>query len=86
MNNSHWDVSQNASQASASHSSPALHIGLVGRVVLQTAQAIISGSKGSLLRVLFDAGSHKSFTTTRAVQSARLRAERRKWIEINTFG
>ena len=85
-NNSHRDVSQNACQVSASHASPALHVGLVGRVALQTAQAIISGNKGSRVRVSFDAGSHKSFITTRAVQSAGLRAERREWIEINTFG
>lgn len=54
-------------------------------VALQTAQAIILGTKGLRVRVLFDAGSHKSFMTSRAVQSAGLRAERHEGIKINTF-
>ena len=36
--------------------------------------------------MLFDAGSHKSFITTRAVQLAGLREGRKEWIEISTFG
>ena len=37
------------------------------------------------MRVLFDASSHKSFITTRAAQSVRLKAERCEWIKINTL-
>ena len=83
-NNGDSDVPQNVNQAS--HASPALHVGSVGRVAIQTAQAIISVNKSSRVRVLFDAGSHKSFITTRAVQLAGLREGRKEWIEISTFG
>ena len=85
-NNGDYDISPSVNHAHASHASPALHVGLVGRVALQTAQAVITGSKHSRVRVLFDAGSHKSFITTRAVQLAGLQEVRREWIEISTFG
>ena len=83
-NNGDYDVPPNANQSS--HASPALHVGSTGRVALQTAQAVISGNKSLRVRVLFDAGSHKSFITTRAVQLTGLKHERREWIEISTFG
>ena len=83
-NNSDCDISLNANQAS--HASPALHVGSVGRVALQTAQAVISGNNSSRVQALFDAGSHKSFITTRAVQLAGLREKGRECIEISTFG
>ena len=42
--------------------SPAFHVGVEGRVILQTAQAVVKGAHGNLrVRVLFDAGSHPSF-------------------------
>lgn len=67
--------------------SPTLHVGTVGRVALQTAQAVIKGDKRNLrVRVLFDAGSHRSFITTKAVQSAGLSEKGKEWIEISTFG
>ena len=55
------------------------HLGAVGRVALQTARAVIRG-KGYpyRVRVLFDAGSHRSFITSRA-------AQRRDWRGISTF-
>ena len=59
----------------------------MGRVALQTAQAVIKGDKRDLrVRVLFDAGSHRSFITSKAVQSAGLPEKRKEWIEICTFG
>lgn len=67
--------------------SPTLHVGTVGRVALQTAQAVIKGDKRNLrVRVLFDAGSHRSFITTKAVRSAGLSEKGKEWIEISTFG
>ena len=62
-------------------------MGTEGRVTLQTAQAVVKGARGNLrVRVLFDAGSHRSFITSKAVQSAGLQVERQEWIEVCTFG
>ncbi|XP_068749238.1 uncharacterized protein [Montipora capricornis] len=59
----------------------------VGKVALQTAQAVVKGdSKSVRVRVLFDAGSHRSFITSRAAQSAGLPIKGKEWIEISTFG
>ena len=67
--------------------SPVLHVGSVGRVVLQTAHAVVKGcNKNVRVRVLFDAGSHRSFITKNAVQSAGLSVERQEWVKISTFG
>ena len=67
--------------------SPTLHVGSVRRVALQTAQAVIKVDKRDLrVRVLFDAGSHRSFITSKAVQSTGLPEKRKEWIEICTFG
>ena len=42
--------------------SPTFHVEAEGRVTLQTAQALVKGAHGNLrVRVLFDAGSHRSF-------------------------
>ena len=83
-NNGDCDVSRNANQAS--HASPALHVGSLVRVALQTAHAVISGDKSLQVRVLFDAGSHKSFITTKAVQLTGVKEKRREWIETSTCG
>ena len=50
-----------------------LHVGMDGRVALQTACAAVSG-EGELwkVRVLFDAGTHRSFVTARVAQHAHL--------------
>ena len=56
------------------------HVGAGGRVALQTARAVIRGEVYPYrVRVFFDAGSHRSFITSRAVQ-------RRHWRGISTFG
>ena len=67
--------------------SPTFHMGTEGRVALQTAQAVVKGAHGNLrVRVLFDAGSHRSFITSKAVQSAGLQVKRQEWIQVCTFG
>lgn len=60
-----------ASQTAQAVSSPTFYVGSVGRVDLQTAQAVVRGDRKNVrVRVLFDGGSHRSFITTRAVQMA----------------
>ena len=62
-------------------------MGTEGRVALQTAQAVVKGANRNLrVRVLFDAGSHRSFITSKAVWSAGLQVKRHEWIEVCTFG
>ena len=66
--------------------SPTFHVGAVGRVALQTAQAVVRGNNESVrVRVLFDAGSHRSFITTRAVKMTGAPIKGKEWIEISTF-
>ena len=56
---------QNKTPITASPSS--LHVGTGGRVALQTARAVIRGEgEAYRVRVLFDAGSHRSFITSKA--------------------
>ena len=51
-----------AIQGAQAIASPAFHVGSVGRVALQTAQAVVKGdSKSVRVRVLFEAGCHRSF-------------------------
>ena len=76
-----------AIQGAEAIASPAFHVGSVGRVALQTAQAVVKGdSKSVRVRVLFDAGSRRSFITSRVAQSAGLPIKGKEWIEISTFG
>ena len=64
-----------------------LHVGTGGRVALQTACATVSGEgEPQKVRVLFDAGSHRSFVTTRVAQHAQLRVVRQDWLGISKFG
>ena len=64
-----------------------MHVGSTGRVALQTAQAVLKGGeKSARVRVLFDAGSHRSFVTSKVARSAGLNVKRQEWIEISTFG
>ena len=78
----------NAQQAKQAVTSPTFHVGTEGRVDLQTAQAVVKGANGNLrVRVLlFDAGSHRSFITSKAVRSAGLQVKRQECIEVCTFG
>ena len=66
--------------------SPTFHVGAMGRVALQTAEAVVKGNnKSARVRVLFDARSHRSFITTRAVKMTGVPIEGKEWIEISTF-
>ena len=66
--------------------SPTFHARAVGRVALQTAQAVVRGNNKSVrVRVLFDAGSHRSFITTRAVKMTGVSIKGKEWIEISAF-
>jgi len=65
---------------------PTFHVGAVGRVALQTAQAVVKGNNTSVrVRVLLDAGSHRSFITTRAVKMTGVPIKGEEWIKISTF-
>ena len=76
---------QNKTPTTASPSS--LHVGTGGRVALQTARAVIRGEgEPYRVRVLFDAGSHRSFITFKAAQRAQLARIRQEWLGISTFG
>ena len=84
----HWETGGNdALEAKQAVASPTFHVGTEGRVALQTAQMVVKGANGNLrVRVLFDAGSHQSFTTSKAVRSAGLQVKRQEWINVCTFG
>ena len=80
-----FEVAPVANPINASPSS--LHVGTGGRVALQTACAAVSGDgEPRKVRVLFDAGSHRSFVTARVAQHAQLRVIRQDWLGISTFG
>ena len=67
--------------------SPTFHVGAKGKIALQTAKAVVKGTHRNLrVRVLFDAGSQRSFITTKVVQSAGLQVKRQEWIKVCTFG
>ena len=58
-----------------------------GRVALQTARAVIRGEGDPYwVRVLFDAGSHRSFITSKAAQRSQLPVIRQEWLGISTLG
>ena len=80
-------------ESSSNHVAPgyteSFHTGSGTRVALQTAQGIISANNASLpfrTRVLFDAGSHRSFITSSAASRAKLPVVRKEWLCINAFG
>ena len=80
-----FEVAPVANPINASPNS--LHVGKGGRVALQTACAAVSGEgEQRKVRVLFDAGSHRSFVTARVAQHAELRVIRQDWLGISTFG
>ena len=61
-------------------------VGTESRIALQTAQALIKGSRQGRVRVLFDSGSHRSFVTTKAASNCELQIVRKEWLSISTFG
>ena len=67
--------------------SSGLHAGMGGRVALQTGcVALCAEGEPQKVRVLFDAGSYRSFVTARVAQRAQLSVIRRDWLGISTFG
>jgi len=60
-------------------------VGMESRIDLQTAQALIKGSRQGRVRVLFDSGSHRSFVTTKAVSNCKLQFVRKECLSISTF-
>ena len=60
--------------------------GTGGLVALQTAHGVLRGKREAKVRVLFDAGSHRSFVTSHAASLVNPKGLRREFFGINTFG
>ena len=67
-------------------SSSNLHAGTGGLVALQTARGVLRGERVAKVRVLFDAGSHRSFVASKAASLVNPKGLRRELLGINTFG
>ena len=77
---------QDANPMVTSSSSSSYHVGMGGRVALQTARAVICREgEPYRVRVLFDAGSHRSFITCKAARRSQLAVIRQDWLGISTF-
>ena len=82
---SEFEVRPEANPTTTSPSS--FHVGAGDRVALQTARAVVTGEgQPQRVRVLFDAGSHRSFVTAGVARLARLPVTRQDWLAISTFG
>ena len=78
---------QNKTPIATTGSPNRLHKGMGGGVALQTACAVIYGEgEPYRVRVLSDAGSHRSLITSKAAQSMQLARIRQEWLGISTFG
>ena len=60
------------------NSPSSMHVGTESRIALQTAQALIKGSRQGRVRVLFDSGTHRSFITTKTASNCELQIVRRE--------
>ena len=60
--------------------------GTGGLVAWQTARGVLRGKREAKVRVLFDAGSHRSFVTSHAASLVNPKGLRREFLGINTFG
>ena len=87
-NASEFQVLPQQKDANPSAISPSsLHVGAGGCVALQTARAVIQGEgEPYRVRVLFDAGSHHLFITSKAARRSQLPVIRQEWLGISTFG
>ena len=56
------------------------------RVALQTALGKVKEERECVMRVLFDAGSHQSFITAKAVAKVGLQAVKQERLSVKTFG
>ena len=82
---SEFEVRPEANPTTTSPSS--FHVGAGDRVALQTARAVIIGEgQPQRVRVLFNAGSHRSFVAANVARLARLPVTRQDWLAISTFG
>jgi len=82
---SEFEVRPEANPTTTSPSS--FHVGAGDRVALQTACAVITGEgQPQRVRVLFDAGSYRSFVTAGVARLAQLPVTRQDWLAISTFG
>ncbi|CAB4031033.1 Hypothetical predicted protein, partial [Paramuricea clavata] len=55
-------------------------------VALQTVHGVLRGERVAKVRVLFDAGNHRSFVTSKAASLVNPKGLRRELLGINTFG
>ena len=62
-----------------------MFVGTKSRIVLQTAQVLIKGSRQRGVRVLFYSGSHRLFITTKTASYYDLEIMRKEWLSISTF-
>jgi hypothetical protein len=67
-------------------SSGNLHAGTGSLVALQTARGVLRSERVAKVRVLLDAGSHRSFVTSKAASLVNPKGLRRELLGINTFG
>ena len=83
-----FQVLQERNDENPNAKSPGIfHVGAGGRFALQAARAVVRGEGDPYrVRVLFDAGSHRSFITSRVAQRSQLPVIRRDWLGISTFG
>ena len=61
-------------------------VGTESRIALQTAQALIKGSRQGRVRVLFNSESHRSFVIAKAASNCELQIVRKEGLSISTFG
>jgi hypothetical protein len=59
---------------------------VIGKVTLQTAQAMLVGQKSGRVRVLFDSGSQRSFVTVKTARALGCTVLRREVLRVGTFG
>jgi hypothetical protein len=59
---------------------------VIGKVALQTAQAMLVGRKSGRVRVLFDSGSQRSFVTVKMARELGCTVLRREVLRVGTFG
>ena len=63
-----------------------MHAGTGSLVALQTARGVLRGERVAKVQVLFDAGSHRSFVTSKAASLVNPKGLRRELLGIITFG
>ena len=62
-----------------------MHVGTGSLVALQTARGILRGEREARVRVPFDAGSHRSFVTSKVANLVKPKGIRWELLGIDTF-